>query len=275
MTTTTTYCRLCPAACGLVVELDDAGEVAHIKGDEQHALTRGFTCTKGRHLGERLELRLAGKSGVAVVKAQMILGSQDGEQVIELLIRAADQLRDAAPVNAAAGGPAEGRSAFRSALAAPVPNGMTRAALLLHIDDFAGLEDRVGHVDAEALINVGCAAIAARLGREDRLYGFSVDERAVIVERPELTSIERLAETLRRELREEIFSLNDREAQLTLTIALFQPGPADVVDTVIKQLVSEARSASAKDGNRVVIVGSSTRTAQAEREEARIAAMGW
>ena len=51
-TTTTTYCRLCPAACGLVVELDELGEVAHLRGDEQHALTRGFTCTKGRHLAE-------------------------------------------------------------------------------------------------------------------------------------------------------------------------------------------------------------------------------
>lgn len=35
-----------------MVDLDDSGEVVHIKGDEQHALTRGFTCTKGRHLGE-------------------------------------------------------------------------------------------------------------------------------------------------------------------------------------------------------------------------------
>lgn len=50
--TTTTYCRLCPAACGLVVELDEHGDVTHVKGDEQHALTRGFTCTKGRHIAE-------------------------------------------------------------------------------------------------------------------------------------------------------------------------------------------------------------------------------
>lgn len=227
---------------------------------------------KGRHLGERLELRLAGKVGVVAVKAQMILGSQDGEQVIELLIRAADQLREPSR-SAAVAGPAEGRAAFRAALATPVPDGLTRAALLIHFDDCAGLEERVGHVDAEALIGVGSAAVQARLAAEDRLFGFSIDERALIVERPDLPAIERLAETLRRELREEIFSLNDREAQLTLTIALFQPGPADVVDTVIKQLVNEARSASTKDGNRVVIVGSSTRTAHAEREEARIAAL--
>lgn len=228
---------------------------------------------KGRHLGERLELRLAGRNGVAVVKAQMILGSQDGEQVIELLIRAADQVREPAPAATPAAHALDGRAAFREALATPVASGMTRAALLLRIDDLAGLEDRVGHVDAEALIGLGSAAIAARLSTGDRMFAFSIDERALIVERPELTSIERLAETLRRELREDIFSLDDREAQLTLTIALFQPGPADLVDTVIKQLVSEARSASAKDGNRVVIVGSTTRTAQAEREEARIAAL--
>jgi anaerobic selenocysteine-containing dehydrogenase len=50
-TTMTTYCRLCPAACGLQVELDE-GRVIKITGDEQQALTRGFTCIKGRHLGD-------------------------------------------------------------------------------------------------------------------------------------------------------------------------------------------------------------------------------
>ncbi|MDO8362703.1 MAG: molybdopterin-dependent oxidoreductase [Actinomycetota bacterium] len=46
-----TYCRLCPATCGLVVQLSD-GVVTKITGDEEHALTRGFTCTKGRHLAD-------------------------------------------------------------------------------------------------------------------------------------------------------------------------------------------------------------------------------
>ena len=46
-----TYCRLCPATCGLDLEVVE-GVVTKIKGDEHNALTRGFTCTKGRHLAD-------------------------------------------------------------------------------------------------------------------------------------------------------------------------------------------------------------------------------
>jgi len=173
----------------------------------------------------------------------------------------------------AAAAPAEGRAALRVALAEPLADGEARAALLIRVDDFAGHEARLGHVDAELMVMQAQAAIAARLAPGDQLFGFSVEERAVVAQRTDLAEIERLAETLRRELREEIFTCSDRESQLTVTIALFQPGPADAPDTVIRQLVNEARSASTKDGNRVVIVGSATLTAQQEREEARIAAL--
>ena len=49
--TRVTYCRICSPLCGLLVDVDD-GRVVHVAGDPDHALTRGFTCTKGRHLGE-------------------------------------------------------------------------------------------------------------------------------------------------------------------------------------------------------------------------------
>ena len=228
---------------------------------------------KGRPLAAGLVLKLAGRDGVVAVEAQMILGNQDGEQVVELLIHATDPPRPEPTVTAISPLAVEGRTAFRAALAAPLPNGVTRAALLVRIDDVAGLEERIGFVETEALIGLAGTAIAARLAADDRLFGFSLDERAVIVERPELADIERLAETLRRELREEIFSLGDREAQLSLSIAVLQPGTGESADTVIRQLANEVRSASAKDGNRVVIVGATTRTAQVEREEARIAAL--
>ena len=49
--TRVTYCRICSPLCGLLVDVED-GRVVHVAGDPDHALTRGFTCTKGRHLGE-------------------------------------------------------------------------------------------------------------------------------------------------------------------------------------------------------------------------------
>jgi len=49
--TRVSYCRICSPLCGLLVDVED-GRVTHVAGDPDHALTRGFTCTKGRHLGE-------------------------------------------------------------------------------------------------------------------------------------------------------------------------------------------------------------------------------
>jgi anaerobic selenocysteine-containing dehydrogenase len=51
----TSYCRVCPALCGIVVEVDrDANRVVHVRGDREHALSRGYTCVKGRSLPEEV-----------------------------------------------------------------------------------------------------------------------------------------------------------------------------------------------------------------------------
>jgi anaerobic selenocysteine-containing dehydrogenase len=49
--TQVTYCRLCQACCGLLVEIDD-GRVVTARGDGQNPASRGFTCPKGRSIGE-------------------------------------------------------------------------------------------------------------------------------------------------------------------------------------------------------------------------------
>lgn len=48
-----TYCRICPAICGITVTVDDAtGRVTNVDGDVEHPLSRGFTCSKGRAMTE-------------------------------------------------------------------------------------------------------------------------------------------------------------------------------------------------------------------------------
>jgi anaerobic selenocysteine-containing dehydrogenase len=46
---TPSFCRFCPAACGVLVEVV-GGQVSAVRGDPEHPVTRGFTCPKGRHL---------------------------------------------------------------------------------------------------------------------------------------------------------------------------------------------------------------------------------
>ncbi len=45
----TTYCRICPATCGLIIDFEE-GKQAHVSGDLDHGLTHGFTCAKGRRI---------------------------------------------------------------------------------------------------------------------------------------------------------------------------------------------------------------------------------
>ncbi len=238
---------------------------------------------KGKHVGESLELRLVGSRGLVEVKARLILGSQDGENVIELLIRSAsaetttqppqEALTAEAPTAEPDHGPRSDRGAFRAALARPPADDGVRTALLLRIDGFAGIEERNGFVEAEQLAVQVMAAIAGRLSPGDTMHGFSIDEAGLILQRADLADTEQFVESLRRELHDEIFTVRDHEAQVSLSLAIFQTGPADSADTVIRQLAGEARSASLKGGNRLVSVGSTTRSAQSDREDARIAAL--
>lgn len=44
------FCRFCIALCGIVVTTE-GDQVVRIRGDEEHPLSRGYTCPKGRALG--------------------------------------------------------------------------------------------------------------------------------------------------------------------------------------------------------------------------------
>jgi anaerobic selenocysteine-containing dehydrogenase len=47
------FCRLCVAVCGIEVELDTASaRVVAVRGDDEHPVSAGYTCAKGRALGE-------------------------------------------------------------------------------------------------------------------------------------------------------------------------------------------------------------------------------
>ena len=45
----TSYCRICAAACGVIVSVD-GDQVVSVRGDPDHPVSRGYTCPKGRAL---------------------------------------------------------------------------------------------------------------------------------------------------------------------------------------------------------------------------------
>lgn len=48
-----TFCRICMVQCGIAVDVQD-NQVLRIKGDFSHPLTKGYTCPKGRSMGQVL-----------------------------------------------------------------------------------------------------------------------------------------------------------------------------------------------------------------------------
>ncbi len=44
---TKTFCRICEAHCGLIVERDETGNVSKLRPDGDHPLSQGFVCAKG------------------------------------------------------------------------------------------------------------------------------------------------------------------------------------------------------------------------------------
>ena len=47
-----TSCRICAGQCGLRLEIDDAGRVVSVRGDEENPVTLGYACSKGITLAE-------------------------------------------------------------------------------------------------------------------------------------------------------------------------------------------------------------------------------
>ncbi|HVV30496.1 MAG TPA: molybdopterin-dependent oxidoreductase [Mycobacteriales bacterium] len=69
-----TFCRVCTAACGIVVTVEpgpDGPRVTRVKGDHDHPLSQGYTCPKGRalpalhHHPNRLEYPVLRRPGSA------------------------------------------------------------------------------------------------------------------------------------------------------------------------------------------------------------------
>ena len=50
-----TFCRICAAQCGMLLDIDDSvevGKVVGVHGDPSHPFTKGYLCAKGRAIGD-------------------------------------------------------------------------------------------------------------------------------------------------------------------------------------------------------------------------------
>jgi len=231
---------------------------------------------KGKHNGEPLEFSLKGRTSIVPVKAQLILGQQDGEHVIEMLIRTGDNqaaIAAANPTDAVPQLAAPRRSNMLTALHKPLPEGkVARAGLMVAIDGFEKLEGSIGYVEAEEAGSGVMAAVRTRLGAQDSLFPFSPSEFGVVVHRGNFPEIEQFGELLRREIAQLIVATQSHESHVTISIAIYPLSAQDEPQAVISQLIEEVRKLVALGGNRQTVLGETAKNAQVQRDEARRAA---
>lgn len=227
---------------------------------------------KGKVEGKPLATCLQRQDGGKVdVSAQLTRGTVDGENFIEMLVRA-----EIAQPAAAAGGAApiqpDRLALFRALAASAPPSRQARAVLLFVIDSFASLEDRLGYEDCELVMNQVAAALKARLDEHEAVFRFSTAEYAALLSRNTATEIEKLAELLCKELGAQIFSTHEHEAHITLTICAYPMAEGEAASLVVSELVRQGRKLSSKGGNRVAVLGPTAKANAEEREDARRAA---
>ena len=46
------FCRICTAVCGILVDVE-GDTVVRVRGDKDHPMSHGYTCPKGRALSRR------------------------------------------------------------------------------------------------------------------------------------------------------------------------------------------------------------------------------
>ena len=243
--------------------------------------------SKGKLDDKLLECSLQKPDGGQVnISARMTRGSVDGENFIEMLIRAEVQAAAAPPLAAAAPPPpspepaapavvlTSGRMDFVAALHASTqsPQQLNHGALLLAVDDYVGVEERLGFKDADEAVLKLMDWVQQRLKPQDRLFRFSTGELALLVQRPTVGEIEQLASFLCKEVGNQIFATQGHEAQVTLTVTSYPLGGGENAVSVINEIAREARRLSAKGGRQSVVLGATAKSSAVERDEARKAA---
>ena len=241
---------------------------------------KSFTQGKGKP-DENLELVLARADGDPVkVTASVSVGQADGDRLLELLIRAEVPLPKPVvapppPPPAAAPPPAppppsppphsgsdrlELFNMLEQAIKANVQ--MHRALVLVMVDSFGAIEQRLGYHEAELALTQLGDLIRRRLGARESVFRFSTALMALVISRASTADFETLAETLRSDVAAHLFKTDHYEAHLAATVVCYPLSKTDKTSDVIDAAVRETRQLSRDGGNRIAMLGAAAQAAQ-------------
>jgi EAL domain-containing protein (putative c-di-GMP-specific phosphodiesterase class I) len=224
---------------------------------------------------QKLPLVLArDKGGPLKVTATVTIGEAEGDRVLELLIVPPKPAAPApAPAKAAPAAPVPGSERLElfqvldQAIKANVE--MHRALMLVMVDNFGAIEERLGYQESELALTQLGDVLKRRLGPKEPLYRFSTALEAMVLSRPNTGEFERLAETLRADVAAHLFKTANYEAHLTVTVVAYPLSKADNAQEVVDNAVRQTRQLSRDGGNRVATLGAAAQAAQAAAVDQR------
>lgn len=237
---------------------------------------------KGRLDDTPLECSLRKKDGSTVaISAKLTRGSVDGENFVEMLIRAeappppAPTITVIAPPPAVAGAngtdPHSGRVALFDSLDAALKEKQTElcTVILASIDEAAALEDRVGYRDFDEIIAKLTEWLHQRLAKDDEVYRFSSGELALLVWCKTVDDVEKLCTGISEDIPKQILTARDHDAQISLSLAAYPTAAGEKAHAVVAELVKEIRQLSkAGKTKQIATLGPTARSSAGDREEA-------
>lgn len=228
---------------------------------------------RGKTDKRALDCCLVHKDGQAVaISARLTVTEVEGEQLIEMLIRA--EAAQAAPAKTAE---PSGRLQFFERLGAAIAGAnqqkQQRAALLLSVDAYPALEERLGLHDAEQAVLQLLDWAQSRLTPNDQIFRFSTHELAVLATFKDGGNVQSWGEAIVDDARKQIFNTAGHEAQLSLTATAYPFSGSEQASAIVAELTSTARQLSARGGKQFANLGATAETSLQEREDQRRAEM--
>ena len=233
---------------------------------------------------QTVELLLATPKGTTRVTARATLGRADGDPLLELLIRTPTRALPApapapAPVETPAATPppptpangSPGRvellRTLEQAIKANVQ--MHRALVLVMVDSFASIEQRLGYNESEMALAQLTELVRARASPREPVYRLSTALVALVVSRPSPADFETQAETIRRDVAAQVFKTDRFEAHLAVTVLCYPLSPADKATEAVDNAVNDVRKLSRDGGNRVAVMGPAAQATRVAVDEQR------
>jgi EAL domain-containing protein (putative c-di-GMP-specific phosphodiesterase class I)/GGDEF domain-containing protein/PAS domain-containing protein len=236
---------------------------------------KDFTKGKGK-LEPKLAVVLAHAQGNPVkVTADVTASGAEGERMLELLIRSAPttkviervvekviekKVEVAVAAPAAMADRLELFQVLEQAIKANV--GMHRALMLVMVDNFGAVEERLGYHESELALKQLGDLVKRRLGPKEPLYRFSTALEAMVLSRPSPGDFQKLAETMRADVAAHLFKTDHYEAHLAVTVVAYPLSNSDKAEEVVDNAVRQTRQLSRDGGNRVAVLGAAAEAAQ-------------